>query len=458
MKKSYLFIAGLVLAVAILPLVGNKYVQSHIEDRVSTLNTFGLGVQEHTTDSSYLSSKQHYEFLLQDSDKFLEYLSQYSDKQIPSYVNAALDGILVGVDVEYSNIPFTKAISIDIYPLALSPKISEGIKEDDLNFYTYLEKFLESKGVLYHINYNIVSKDFDGYLKDLNENYTLKDGTKYNLKLEKAVYAGHGDLIAPSDLSSSVKSMDIKIEKDNTKVVFTLAELESSYSFNSNLTYLSSIKIDSLEVVINGEKDNVIFDTKDLKVNVSSNDQGDKAELNTKASVESLKFKTNKLNVVAKDFAYDMAVNEIDKNLLQKIQTLISKSNISPSNQLNKEITDTAIELFSKGLKLKIAQWSLKEIILNDTQNLGGLDIKMDILVKEDPLLASKIKNSPMQVAQNIDMILKMKISKLIFSNIIANQPMAGALGIYMKEEGKNLIFDLTYQKGELKLNGKALR
>jgi len=458
MKKIIIFLIGTVGALAILPLIGNEYVKSHIEEKVATLDSYGLGVEKHTNDSSYLSSKQHYEFLLEDGDKFLEYLSQYSDKQIPKYVNAALEGVLIGMDVEYSNIPFTKAVSIDIYPLALSPKMAENIKQDDITFYTYLEKFLESKGILYHINYNILSKDFDGYIKDVKETYTLKDKTELLLELKKAIYKGNGDLIAPNSLISNIDYIHMKVKNDQAEILFTLNDLSSSYTFDSQFTYLSGGKVKNLDITIDTDDEDIALKAKDIQVNVSSNDQGEKAELNAKASMESLDFKSNKLIFKTKSFAYDIAANEIDKKTFEKLQTLMAKSNTQSSDALSKEIADTSIDLLSKGLKLKIAQWNLEDIILNETQALGGFDVKMDLEIKEDPALASKLQVSPMLVAQNIDMVLNVKISKLIYANLTANQPMAGTMAPYMKEDGDSLLFDITFKKGELKLNGKALR
>ena len=167
MKKFIIFIVVAILLAAALPIIGNKLVENSIEDRLTTLGSYGLEVSKAETTSSYLNTKKHFEFLLRDGDKFIEYLNKYSDQQIPPYVNAAFEGVLIGADVEYSNIPLSRALTVDIYPLSLSKNMMSSIKENDLDFYNYFEKFLHSKGVLYHINYNIVSEDFDGFLVDL---------------------------------------------------------------------------------------------------------------------------------------------------------------------------------------------------------------------------------------------------------------------------------------------------
>ncbi|MCD6190515.1 MAG: hypothetical protein J7K14_03115 [Sulfurimonas sp.] len=120
LKKFIIFIVVAVILAAALPIIGNKLVQNRLEDRLTTLSSYGLEVSKAETESSYLSTKKHFEFLLRDADKFVEYLNKYSDQQIPPYVNAAFEGVLIGADVEYSNIPMSKAVSVDIYPLSLS--------------------------------------------------------------------------------------------------------------------------------------------------------------------------------------------------------------------------------------------------------------------------------------------------------------------------------------------------
>lgn len=248
MKKIIIFIVVAVILAAVLPIIGNKLVENSLDDRLTTLSSYGLEVSKAETDSSYLSTKKHFEFLLRDADKFVAYLNKYSDQQIPPYVNAAFEGVLIGADIEYSNIPLSKAVTINIYPLSLSKNMMSSIKEDDLDFYNYLEKFLHSKGVLYHINYNIVSEDFDGYIQDIQESHTLKDGTKLSLNLLSATFSGNGELIAPNSIISNIQTINMEIDSAKTKVTFSLDGFSSSSSFESRSTYISGGKLKKFKI------------------------------------------------------------------------------------------------------------------------------------------------------------------------------------------------------------------
>ena len=459
MKKFIIFIAVAVLVLAALPIIGNKLVESSLEDRLTTLNSYGLEVTKDETESSYLSTKKHFEFLLRDADKFVAYLNKYSDQQIPPYVNATFEGVLIGADVEYSNFPLSKAVTVDIYPLALSENMMSSVKEDDLDFYNYLEKFLHSKGILYHINYNIISEEFDGFVQDIKESYTLKDGTKMSLNLLNATFSGNGELIAPNTLISNVETINLEIDNVKTKVTFNLDSFSSSSSFESKSTYISSGDLKNFKLVVAALTENLLFEATDVKVNFSSNTQGDRAELNAKSSLKTMNIKSEKIDVVMKDFAYDIAMNGLDKDSLEELRVKMSRmKTASASSDMQKEIQDSIIQLLSHGLELDIAKFSLENITLNKTENLEGFKIKSKFVVKEDKDLATKITLSPLLVSQNVDMTINIKLSKPLYSKLNSNVPMTSMANSFAKEDGNNVLFDITFLNGEFKVNGKALR
>ncbi len=459
LKKFIIFIVVAMILVAALPIVGNKLVENSLDDRLSTLSSYGLEVSTAQTESSYLNTKKHFEFILRDADKFVEYLNKYSDKQIPPYVNAAFEGVLIGADVEYSNIPWSKAVVIDIYPLALSQNMMSSIKEDDLDFHNYLEKFLHSKGVLYHINYNIMSENFDGFVQDIKESYTLKDGTKMSLNLLNATFSGNGELIAPNSVVSNVDTINLIIDSVKTKLVFNLDGFSSSSNFESKSTYLSGGELKSLKLTLNAINENLVFEATDIKVNFSSNTQGDKAELNAKSSLKTMSIKSDEIDVVMKDFAYDIAISGLEKDSFEEFRIAVSKAKVAaPSYSLQTKMQDSIIKLLSHGLKIDIAKFSLGNITLNEIENLEGFDVKSKFIIKEDKDLAGKINLSPLLVAKNIDMTINIKLSKPLYAKLTQNAPMTSMANDYAKEDAKSVLFDITFMDGELKVNGKALR
>jgi len=458
MKKIAIFILVLVLIAAALPVVGNKLIENTLNDKLSTLGTYGLDVSKAQTDSSYLTTKKHFEFLLKDAQQFVAYLNQYSDKQIPPYVDAMFEGVLIGADVEYSNFPLSKDVVIDIYPLTLSQKMMQDIKADDLDFHNYLEKFLHSKGILYHINYNIVSENFDGYIKDIKESYTLKDGTIISLDLLNATYSGNGELIAPNTLVSNVERINLAVDNVKTKLTFILDGFSSSSTFESQSTYLTSGDLTNLKLSVDAIDENLFFNVNDIKVNFSSNSQGDKAEINSRSSLKDLSIQSDKIDLVMKDFIYDMAISGLDKDSLEELRVITSKSKVSAASVLQKDMQNAVIKLMSHGLELDIAKLSLNNVTLNQTENLEGFSVKSKLQIKEDKDLAQKINLSPLLVANNIDMTINIKLSQQLYAKLTDGMPVTSMASSYAKYDANNVLFDIAFINGAFTVNGKALR
>ena len=194
-------------------------------------------------------------------------------------------------------------------------------------------------------------------------------------------------------------------------------------------------------------------------MNFSSNTQGDKAELNAKSSLKTMSIKSDKIDVAMKDFAYDIAISELEKDSFEEFRMAVSQAKVASSSyDLQAKMKDSTIKLLSHGLKLDIAKFSLDNVTLNKTENLEGFDIKSKFIIKEDRDLATKITLSPLLVAQNVDMTLNIKLSKPLYAKLTKGAPMIAMANDYAKEDGNSVIFDITFVNSEFKVNGKALR
>ena len=312
--------------------------------------------------------------------------------------------------------------------------------------------------MLYHINYNIVSEDFDGFIKDIKESYTLKDGTTLNLNLLNATYSGNGELIAPNQITSNIDIVNLEIQNAKTKINFTLSDLSSSSSFESSSRYISSADLKNFKLVVDATSDKLFLNATGIKVKLSSNTQGSKAELNAKSSLESLSIKSDKIDAVMKNFAYDIALNSLDKDSFEEFRVTLSNIKASSYADMQKEIEKSLVKLLSHGLNLNIAKLSLENITLNKTENLEGFDIKSKLKIKEDKDLATKIATSPLLVSKNVEMSINLKLSKALYVKLTNDVPMASVADSYAKEDADSVLFDFTFINDELKVNGKALR
>ena len=447
MKKSIIAVAILLLVIAILPVIGNKFIKSTIDDRIAQLQSYGLEVKEDLSDSSYLNTSRHFEFYLQDSSKFIEYLNNYADNQIPPYVNAIMNGLTIGVDVKYSNLPFAKSQNMEIYPLSLSPEIAKSIKANNLDFSNYIDNFLQSKGILYHINYNFLNQEFDGYIKDINESYTLQNDAKLKLLMKKVTFSGKGELLAPSRLQTEAKEMLFSVIEPNEQIKMSLKDLTTSNNFDSQNTYVSNANIKNITIsmIATNEKANVVMNN--LQFNASSNDQNSKIELDSKSSIESMDVVSNNLSFNFKKFNMDVALRGIDKVIFEKLRTLTDQNQASA----------VTAELLSKGLHLDIADFSVKSLNIKQIGALGGFQLQSKLDFKEDANLQQKLQQSPMLLLSDLSMKTDLEISKNIFTLATQNNPFASQMKAYAKEKNDNYIFEINYIDSKATINGKAL-
>ena len=457
MKKSAIIVLLILVVIATLPVIGNSFMSKTIDERLTQLESFGLETTSNEHNSTYLNTTRHFEFLLKDSQKFINYIKQYSDAQIPPYINAMLDGVLLGADIEYSNLPFAKAVTIEIYPLSLSHEMRAYIGERDLQFSTYIDKFLHTRGILYHINYNLLNDDFDGYVKDIKQNYKLSDGLELDVTLQKATFKGNGELIAPNQLSSRVKRLEIGAIKGAREVNIILNKFTSKSNFESQSTYITSAEFKNIELLINGTAQDLNVTIDDVNVNGSSNDQGDKAELNSKISIKKVYFTSSDRVFNLKDLSLDIAVNALDKKSYEELRILISKNSNLNSPVSQREIQNSMFNLLQKGLVFEIADFSLKNINTDRLGDLNGFDIKSKFTFKVDPTLKQKIEISPLLALAGMNVNTNIKISKEIYTELLKNQSMLASLTKYAKVVGNNYIFDISLIDSKIVLNGKAL-
>lgn len=459
MKKSIIAVGVLLLLVALFPIIGNSFMKQTINEHITELKTFGLEATKDDIDSSYLSTSRHIEFTLKDSQKFVEYLSTFSNQQPPAYVGAMLNGVHLGVDIKYSNLPFAKALEVEIFPLTLSDDIKDSLQAKDVEFLHYLQKFLQSKGIVYHINYNIVDKSFDGYIKDINQKYTLKDGAKIDIGLSKATFKGKGELVAPDRISSNIKAFHLNVLQKAQTFDLSLEKFSSSMNFNAETTHVSGVQMGAVDMKLQGTpNDDGELHIKNLTLNGSSNTQDKDAQLNTKASFDTISINAKDVNTTLKNFHFDIAVDKLDKESYIALNKLLSQKQNQQAPLANKEVQTQLVKLFSNGFVVTIAQCSLGNIAIADEDTLHGFDLQSKLTFVADKDLAKKIQLSPMMAGTDIDFNATLKVAKELYAYLMARSPVLGQVKSYAVEKNGSYIFDMQIKDAKATVNGKALK
>lgn len=456
-KKIVIFLSVVFTLLALIPILGNSLVKDTLDAKLQKLESQGIEVIKNEQERGYLETSNHYEFLVKDSKTFMNYLQKYSADQLPSYTKAFIGGTKVGVDLTYSNIPFSKAVSVDIYPLTLPNNFMHDLESKDSGLAAYIGKFLQKKGFLYHIEYELISKKFTGHIKDVNENYTLENNSKMIVKVKGTTFNGKGDLIAPELLKIDSKTILVKLLNQEEEMSVALKGLSSLSEFENKTSYSSSSLLDNLYISFkktDTPKEHI--DISKIHATVSSSTENEKAKIKTKLSFDTMNATIKAMDINASNINYDFGVSQMDKNAFNALRKVVSKAKNIEDNSLNSAIKEKVFALLSKGIKINITDLSAKSIMLGN-DDLQGFTIESEINLKEDRNLAMKMMFSPLLLLGNVDFDFKSKVSKKIFDAVISSSPLLSVLDTHTKTKKDEMELDISYKKGNLKVNGKTI-
>lgn len=458
MKKTALIFTSLViLVIFLLPLIGNRFMQKYIDENIQSLQSQGFVLKKSTKDAGYLNTKQHFEFVLKNTDVFENYVNAYTKTKFPASLYALLQDATIGVDVTYSNILFSKAVTIEIYPLRLSETVMQNIKANNLDAYKQFLHFLQSQGILYHIEYNVLSQDFSGFIKDIDEKYDLKKNSSLLFQLQGSNFTGNGNLFAPNKLRLNLHLFKLELRDDLNRVVININDLYAKTDFDSFSKYVNHMSLFHVQIAMQSSKDDISIVIDDLDTTSSSSAQNNKVNLHSQSFIQNIALYSKRLNFKLKSLHSDVSVEALDKQSYEKFAQLLAESKTMNKTLLQKQMQNRLLSLLSHGLHVKIKELSLQNIIV-DNEELDGMKIQSDIRVKEDKDLVAKGKISPMFLLSDITLDMKIKLAKALYLKIIENSPMAPLIVSYAKKDAQNVYFDILFRDTQLMINDKIVR
>ncbi|MBL6974020.1 MAG: hypothetical protein ISR67_06530, partial [Sulfurimonas sp.] len=254
MKKSLFFSLLLIILAALSPIIGNKIVTYYVDQEIVAVKKKGITLNFKSETPGYMYTSKQYEFILTDVDAFARYLTEYGAGLLPPYTDELLKSIVFRLDMKYHNIPFLEPISIDIYPMYISDKIMDKLNGSDNIFFKNFENFITRQGLLYHIDYDLLSENYKGHIKNIDYNERTYDGSNIILTLHNAIFNGTGSFQAPKSLKTNID-----------KIYFQTSDTSKDVSIEINrLGTQSSDGIDkSVEVIY--EKSKELYDkTKEM--------------------------------------------------------------------------------------------------------------------------------------------------------------------------------------------------
>jgi len=454
MSKKVWIIAGILVAtVAVLPLVGNMSIKKITDERIGMLEDNGVNVKSSDNGSSYFETRSHYEFELEDPVAFKSYIDSLSKEQVPAYLSAMLDDVVMAADVSYSNILMSSDVTLELYPVAFTDAAASRMQSEDQVLYAQMMEMLKDKEFLYHMDYDVSGEKFKGYIKDINREIVFNDGRKAKIIFESARFTGKGTLVKPERVDLKVKNADLDFTLPGTsKMVLQMGDLESHSTFSAKNSFDLDYKAKQLHFIFNDKTSELQVDASGLStVSTSVVEDG---KLNTALNAEVKQFKLLDQNgsLQLQDFAFVVDINGIDEPAYEAFQKASEQAgNSSQFTML------AAVGVISKGLTLDVKKLKVAQLAVNDSKVMSGFDHQINIVIKADDNLVQKIQISPLAMIQNIDIDAKLKFSTAFYSYLKMQNPQMAMADNFAKTEGDQTVFDVLLKEGQVTVNGESL-
>ena len=500
MKKTFIFIILLLILAGISPIIGNKIVTYYVDQEIIAVKKKGITLNFKSETPGYFYTSKQYEFILTDVEAFAAYLTEYGAGMLPPYTDELLKSIVFRLDMTYNNIPFLEPISIDIYPMYLSDRMMGKLKTGNNIFLKNFQRFITRQGLLYHIDYNLLSENYKGHIKNIDYKERGYDGSNIILTLHNAMFNGTGSFKAPQSLQTDINkimfktsdtSKDVSIEiqnfssestksvskateemydkskevydkskemYDKSKIPEHIETIKEKSEDTARDMYNTSVKMQSMffRTKDKDKNDELGVEAKNVDINISSEEGKKKSKNRSYFFFESLNLQTNDKDVKISKLVYDSSMSQIHRASFEELKTLISKVKVDTTLSNINSIKVSAINLLSHGLKVQIPELSANNIEYKG-ENLGGFKLISALNVKEDKNLAAKMVFSPLFIVQNLDFKVHLRVSKKIYSKFLEEVPFALLALTTTKQTANDLIYDVSYINGDLKVNGNTV-
>ena len=454
MSKRLLIISAVLIAIiAALPLVGNMSVKKVTDERIGMLEENGIKVERSDNGSNYLTTKEHFEFTLEDATAFHEYLSTLSKEQVPAYLSTMLDDVVMAADVEYSNLLVSSDVTLELYPVAFTEAASARMKAEDAKLYEQMTKMLDERVFMYHMEYDVAGEKFKGYIKDINREIVFEDGKKAKIVFESATFKGVGTLVKPKSVDLDVKHADLDFAlTDGSKMILSMRELQSSNSFSSKNSFDLDYKAKTLHFFYKDEVAELTIDAAGLATVSDSKVHDGKLDTKVHASMEEFKLVDLNGSIALEGFDFMMDANNIDEVAYESFQKASEQAGSASQYTML-----AAVGVVAKGMEIEIQKLSVKQLTVNDSKLMSGFEHKIDITIKADDNLVQKLQISPLALVQNIDIDARLKFSEQFYTFLKQQNPQFSMADGFAKHEADAVLFDVLMEGGVLSVNGQRL-
>ena len=445
MRKLGFAVIGIILVAVIYYFTaGSEQVTQEIKNQVNrelaTLEQNGFAIK----DREIKESEEHFIITLDDPKKMVDFFAAQG-AQMSMEDASALKGLKIGVDAKYLNDAYS-ALSLDIYPLNLPTSITElGMDKDDKLVIEQLNKILEKKGILVHVDFNKLLSSFKGHVKDIHE--TLQGEKEVKINVEGVTFKGEIEKGKISKLDQNLKHMTFE-SKDEANI--KLSELNSNYARTGSSSYDSTSGYSVKNIHLSGinETSKVLVSIDNMSGDSITSIKNDLAQSSIKATASKVKFEADGKKSLFEGITFDFNIKNLDMLALQKLE------DADANNEA--EINRLVQELISKGIAMEVPILEIKKIEA-EGKSMDGFSLTANIDVDKSLNLAA-LQTNPMVALNAVNTKTKVTLSSELAA-LISQQPRAMLLMMLIPSQEINgkKIYEVELKNGSLSINGKSV-
>lgn len=408
--------------------------QQELSAQLTELETKGFSISER----EIKKREEHFVISLHDPKKASAFLTQQG-LEFSVQDAEEFKGMKLGVDIEY----LSHAVALELYPVALPTKLSTSVKdENDKKILTQIEKMLEKKTFLLHVEADYATTTFKGSVKDINE--TLQGEEEVKLRLQGLHFSGKikGDRVSQIDQTLNVMRLYVSDE-----INMYLSGLQSNYTLtgDSVYDYITEYTIEKIRMDSNAEFD---LTADEIMVHSTSTVKDGLVSETLKSKMKEMEILLEGERLALENSILDLKVDNLDVSAFERLQT------IDPENE--QEFNAALQKLISNNVHLEISTFSADKVTLHG-KKVDGFTLHSTLDVDKS-LNISRLETNPMYALDKIDAQLKVSLSKELL-DVISRQPKAMiALMIFTPKDVNGLkVYSVELKDGALKVNGKSI-
>jgi len=412
--------------------------KEQVDAEIASLQTQGFSVEG----KEISEGKEHFVISIEEPSKVTSYLNTQG-LQTTLEDMETLKGTKVGIDVAYLADAYSAA-SFDIYPVALPLALtSASLSDDDKKAVDFLQKLIDKKAFLLHVDVNKLGNGFKGYVKDIQE--VIDDEGKLTVTMKDLKFTG--DL--KDDKLSSVKQTlkSFTLESEDEIIAMKINNLTSNYALTgaTQYDYTTDYAIEDISV---NAKDEFDLRVANLTMDTSSKETNGLASVTASTKADTVHFTEGQKLTLLKTLSFDMSANNFDMEALEKLET------IDPENE--EELMKVLQALISHGIDFEIPNFSVKDIEM-DTQKLDGFKLTSKFEIDKSLDLAS-LEQNPMAAIGAMNADVDLTLSSQLFG-LLAQHPQAVMVMMLIQPKDVNgqKVYKVELKNGKLSVNGKPI-